>query len=877
MARPELAPDAPLRGGMLLPHDETLPPVPLEHTAISVEVAGPLAETVVAQRFRNAHSAPIDALYIFPLPLEAAVSALELHIGTRVIRGEVQARAEAQATYEQAAARGASAALVAQERPNLFSIELANLQPGEVVEARLRFFSQVPFDDGWFTLAIPTVVLPRYLPAGAPATPKDGVVPLLPAGTAGHTLSLQINLNLGQLAEMTCAGLDMAIHEERGQTVATLRDPAAVPDRDVVLRYRPAGTGYATAAFAYREAGQPGAALLMLTPRAIPELDEVLPRELLFVFDRSGSMGGESIAQARNALRACLRALNPGDSFNIFPFDNHVERLAATPLAFAQQSVDAADTFIASIEARGGTEIVSALSAALDQPRDPRRLRVIVFLTDGAVGNEEAVLQALAGKLNEARVFAFGVGSAVNRFLLDRLAAVGRGSAEYIMPGEPIEPAVQRFQRRAALPLVRDLAVAWGGASVTDVLPEPLPDLYAGQPLVLLARYTGLKDQEVTVTISGRTARGSFSERLVVTLPVATPDRYGVWAALPKLWARTRLAMLEDAARFERGRANTDHTEEAKALALAYGLLSAHTSFVAVEEPLPGAEDRRAKGRVLVPVHLPAGTERDAFEMDSAAFGGAPPGVNSGIAFASSLHSTVSLLFPAPAAPPPMLQMRSPSDAAPAQKSEGMAKKFFRALRTGFGEAEADAPSPSEPAPMSTTPQMADAFLAALPAAEEASAERRRSTEAAVPNALRRAAALRFLARTQAVNGSWATDELATALAALAFAQAGHTALAGDFRSQLARTVTWLKARPATSPGVANAMRALAGEPSAPDALRALADETMRAAGLDLQALAQLQRLGGDADGAVLPTGTSHMRPSAEVLRFTAALAILAE
>ena len=871
MARPELAPDAPLRGGMLLPHDETLPPVPLEHTAISVEVAGPLAETVVAQRFRNAHSAPIDALYIFPLPLEAAVSALELHIGTRVIRGEVQARAEAQATYEQAAARGASAALVAQERPNLFSIELANLQPGEVVEARLRFFSQVPFDDGWFTLAIPTVVLPRYLPAGAPATPKDGVVPLLPAGTAGHTLSLQINLNLGQLAEMTCAGLDMAIHEERGQTVATLRDPAAVPDRDVVLRYRPAGTGYATAAFAYREAGQPGAALLMLTPRAIPELDEVLPRELLFVFDRSGSMGGESIAQARNALRACLRALNPGDSFNIFPFDNHVERLAATPLAFAQQSVDAADTFIAGIEARGGTEIVSALSAALDQPRDPRRLRVIVFLTDGAVGNEEAVLQALAGKLNEARVFAFGVGSAVNRFLLDRLAAVGRGSAEYIMPGEPIEPAVQRFQRRAALPLVRDLAVAWGGASVTDVLPEPLPDLYAGQPLVLLARYTGSQDQEVTVTISGRTARGSFSERLAVTLPVATPDRYGVWAALPKLWARTRITMLEDAARFERGRANTAHNEEAKALALAYGLLSAHTSFVAVEEPLPGAEDRRAKGRVLVPVHLPAGTERDAFEADSAAFGGAPAGMNFGVAYTSA----ASLPFPAPAAPPPM--MRSASDAAPAQKGEGIAKKFFKALRGGFGEADASAPLPSEPAPIAATPQRADAFLAALPAAEEASAERRRSTEVAVPNALRRAAALRFLARTQAVNGSWAADELATALAALAFAQAGHTALAGDFRSQLARTAAWLKARPATSPGVANAVRALAGETSAPDALRVLADETMRAAGLDLQGLAQLQRLGGDADGAVLPTGTSHMRPSAEVLRFTAALAILAE
>ncbi|NTU82595.1 MAG: VWA domain-containing protein, partial [Chloroflexales bacterium] len=584
MARPELAPDAPLRGGMLLPLDEALPPVPLEHTAISAEVAGPLAETIVAQRFRNTHSAPIDALYIFPLPAEAAVSELELRIGERVIRGQVRERAEAEATYREAAARGAGAALVTQDRPNLFSVELANLQPGEVVESRLRFFSQVPFDDGWFTLAIPTVVLPRYVPAGEPATPRDGVVPLLPEGVAGHTLSLRVSLDLGLLAEVTCAGLDMEIHEERGRSVATLRDPTAVPNRDVVLRYRPAGAGYAAAAFAYREAGRPGAALLMLTPRAVPAPDEVLPRELLFVFDRSGSMGGESIAQARNALRACLRALNPGDSFNIFPFDNHVERLAPTPLAFAQQSVDAADTFISSIEARGGTEIVGALGAALDQPRDPDRLRVVVFLTDGAVGNEDGVIRALASRLNEARVFAFGVGSAVNRFLLDRLAAVGRGSAEYIMPGEPIEPAVQRFQRRASLPLVRDLSVDWGGAAIADALPEPLPDLYVGQPLVLLARYMGPRDQHASVTVSGRTARGTFSEQLEVTLPAATPDRHGAWAALPKLWARARLVALEDAARLDGARAGACD-EEAKALALEHGLLSAHTAFVAVEEP----------------------------------------------------------------------------------------------------------------------------------------------------------------------------------------------------------------------------------------------------------------------------------------------------
>ncbi|MCX7789576.1 MAG: VIT domain-containing protein, partial [Chloroflexaceae bacterium] len=486
MARAEPAPDASVSGGMLMPREASLPPVPLEHTTIAIEVVGPLAETVMTQRFRNGHHAALDALYVFPLPSEAAVSGLELRVGERVIRGAAHPRAEAQRLFHEAAERGHDAALLAQERPNMLSVEVANLQPGEVVEARLRYFERVPYDDGWFTLVVPTVVLPRYLPKGMLANPKDGAVPLLPPDVAGHTLAVEISLDVGRLAEVDDPNDQFEVREAHGRHVATLRDPAAVPDRDLVLRYRPAGAGYRAAAFVFREAGRPGALLLSLTPRAVPEPEEVLPREMLFVFDRSGSMGGESIVQARNALRACLRALNPGDSFNIFPFDNFVERLAPTPLPFTQANVDAADRFIAGIEARGGTEIVAALAEALAQPRDPRRLRVVVFLTDGAVGNENLVLRELTARLGEARVFAFGVGSAVNRFLLDKLAEVGRGVTEYILPGEPIEPGVERFQRRAALPLLRDVHVEWGGAHVRDALPTPLPDLYAGQPLTLL-------------------------------------------------------------------------------------------------------------------------------------------------------------------------------------------------------------------------------------------------------------------------------------------------------------------------------------------------------------------------------------------------------
>jgi Ca-activated chloride channel family protein len=818
---------------MLLPRDEALPPIPLERTEIAVDVAGPLAESVVTQHFRSAHSAPLDALYVFPLPADAAVSELELRIGGRLVRGEIRERAAAEAQFRAAAARGESAALLGQERPNLFSVELANLQPGEPVEVRLRFFSPVPYDDGRFTLTVPTVATPRYLPDGQPAGPREGALPLVPAGYPGHTLALRVAVDVGRLAEISSPSHEIGVAEERGRHVVTLRDPGAVPDRDFVLRYRPAGDGYAAAAFTYRAAGEPGALLLTLTPRAVPAPAEVLPRELLFVFDRSGSMAGESIAQARNALRACLRALNPGDTFNIFPFDNTVERLAPAPLPFTQASVDAADDFIATIDARGGTEIAGALRAALAQPRDAARLRVLVFLTDGAVGNEAAVLQELAGGLNEARVFAFGVGSAVNRFLLDKLAAVGRGSAEYILPGEAIEPAVERFQRRAALPLVRDLRVDWGDAQVQDALPDPLPDLYAGQPLVVVARYHGPRDERANCTISGRTATGGFSERVAVTLPAATPDRRGAWAALPRLWARARLEALADAARLDPARAAALDAE-ARALALAHGLLSPHTSFVAVEEPPPGVTRDPAAARVVVPVHLPHGARREGFEPAAL-----PP--------AGVLYAAMS--------PAPSTAIR--------RAGVGMLTQFRKLI----GEDASDAPVAPEMRADAPT-----AFAAPSPAALPLGqgAPRRQPT----PHE-RRDAALRFLARTQAVDGSWAGDGEASALAALAFAAAGHTAAAGPYRTQLARAAQWLQAHVGAGSPAALAAAALAGAPVNPALAAGAARAVIARAGLSLEQLTARQRLGGDADGAALPDGAAPGRPSAETLALTAALALL--
>lgn len=831
MERPELS--EPPRAGLLLPREAELPPVPLEHTAIEAAVVGPVADVLVAQRFRSTHSAPLDALYVFPLPADAAVRELELEIGARRVRGELRERAEARQRYEQAAAAGADAALLNQERPNLFAVEVANLQPGETVQVRLRYAARVPLDDGAFSLAIPTVATPRYQPADHdPAdAARVGATPLLPTGAAGHTLAITVSLDAGRLAELESPSHEIEIVEERGRHVVRLRDGAAVPDRDFVLRYRPAGSGYAAAALSYRAPGQPGTLLVMLTPVGVPAPAAVLPRELLFVLDRSGSMAGEAIAQARNALRACLRALNPGDVFNIFPFSSQVTQLAAEPLPFTQASVDAADAYIAGIQASGGTEIRGALEAALARPADPERLRVLVFLTDGAVSNEDAVLQALASRLGEARVFAFGIGSAVNRFLLDKLAELGRGSAEYILPGEPIEPAIQRFQGRAAQPLLRDIAVDWGGARISDALPTPIPDLYAGQPLVLLARYHAPRDERATLRLTGRSARGSYSESLELDLPVATPDRGPAWALLPALWARARLEGLLTEIR-HRG-ANSQAIEtEARELALAHGLLSPYTAFVAAAEPPPDATGRRAGETVVVPIHLPAGTRREAFE---------PPPVAAG----PSLYSVAGAAMAGPRAMAAPGRSRTPT---------GLAARFLNALRRDLAGAEGAPAAPPPAAPYAPTPAAAGPRRDATPSE-------------------RRDAALRALARTQAVAGSWADDALATALALAAFARAGHTERAGDFRPQLGRANAWL-AGAGPTPGEPQALLARLADALAqrsPELAAALRGDAEQARA----ALAAFQRLGGDTDGLVILPGNDPQRPDALAFALTAALALV--
>jgi Ca-activated chloride channel homolog len=523
-SRPELYAGLAITEGMLVPNDRALPPVPLKHTDVEATIVGPLCDVALRQEFHNTHSAPIEALYVFPLPEDAAVSALTLTIGDHVVKGDIRERDAARNDYEQARDAGQGAALLEQHRPNLFGVSVTNIQPDERVLVQLRFVLRLPFDDGGYEWVLPTTITPRYTPRSE-AGHAPPAAPLLPEGTRdGHTIAIRVTIDSGALSNVASPSHPITVEAGRaGRTTVALQHQAELPNRDFVLRYRASGPEHRAAAYTVREQGQAGTLLLTLLPQLDPAPETIVPRELLFVFDRSGSMGGEPIVAARNALRACLRGLNPSDVFNIFPFDHAVEQFRPASQPFTQESVDAADAYIATIESRGGTEILQALQQALAQPSDPERLRVIVFLTDGAVGDEERVLRELHHGLRDARVFAFGIGSAVNRYLLDKLAETGRGNVEYVYPGQDIEQAVLRFQNRAAFPLLTDIAVDWGGAAVTDAAPTVLPDLYAGQPVVLLARFAS--SGTTGVTLRGRTRQGPWQHTLPIEWPSVTPDR----------------------------------------------------------------------------------------------------------------------------------------------------------------------------------------------------------------------------------------------------------------------------------------------------------------------------------------------------------------
>jgi Ca-activated chloride channel family protein len=426
--------------------------LPLRHTRVLAQVSGNVARVEVTQFYVNPSADRLEAIYAFPLPPNAAVTDMTFRIGNRVVTSEVKRREEARRTYEAAREAGRTAALTEQERPNLFTQSVANVPPGESVAVVIRYVHEVPYDDGRYLFHFPTTIGPRYVP-GAPTGSVSGpgwagdtdrvpdasrVTPpvVLPGEPGAPDVDVLVRLvpaaafdDVVAKSHRVVTGVDGA-----GARLVALAEDDRAPDRDLVLTWKPAGDVPAAHALLQRERGEDFLMLFLQPPAEVgPAL--VRPKELVFLVDKSGSMMGEPIERAKALIDRALGAMGPDDTFQIVAFDGAAQSMTAAPVPGTAENVARARTWLSRLSGGGGTEMLAGIRAALSAPADPARLRMVVFCTDGFIGNEAEIIAAVGALRGSARVFGFGVGTSVNRWLVEGVgrAAGGGGGA----PGFP--------------------------------------------------------------------------------------------------------------------------------------------------------------------------------------------------------------------------------------------------------------------------------------------------------------------------------------------------------------------------------------------------------------------------------------------------------
>jgi Mg-chelatase subunit ChlD len=626
-------------------------PLPLERTDVKARIAGPVASVELRQLFRNDTGEPIEAVYLFPMPHEASVHAMRFRIGARVVEAAVKEKEEARRAYAAARAEGRSATLLEQDRPNLFTLSVANIPPGESVEVTLAYQERLAYDDGEWRFVFPMVAAERYHAAAPAGTPEVVDAPRIrPPRAASNDrapdIGVEVEVHAGQTIEAPRSPSHRVVVEPipgaAGSFVARLAQADSIPNRDFVLAYRTGLEGVRTRAHFQRKADAIGTFLLAITPPVAPPPDLVaaashggsageaaplvcgncggalrdpgairdvpgigkafrcafcgtmlaaspdrkgarvgLPRDVVFLVDRSCSMRGQSLPQARRAVRLILDALVEGDAIQVFAFDHDRIAFDGHGDAWVERSrgsIKQVDAFLADITARGGTELEEALERAAKLPARPGRARLVVLITDAALGNEGRLLRRapeILGK--DTRLYVLGVGPAVNRYLVERLARAAGGASDVLLPTEDVETVVPRFARRVrqAGPVLKKLKLAWDDALPADVYPSPIPDLFGGQTVQLLGRFAGSGKSRLILT--GEKATGEpFRQEVDVDLPEESDQIPG----LERLWARLRIdARLERLAR-EPGEA-AEVRLEVLGLALKHKLLSPYTALVA--------------------------------------------------------------------------------------------------------------------------------------------------------------------------------------------------------------------------------------------------------------------------------------------------------
>jgi Ca-activated chloride channel family protein len=587
---------------------------PLLSTDVSFRVSGMVARARVVQTFHNASADWVEGVYVFPLPENAAVDRLQMRVGERLIESEIRERGAARQVYDRARESGQRTALMDQERPNIFTTRVANIGPQELIAVELEYQQTLRYDNGRYSLRFPMVVGPRYIPGNlrVSATEQLGwswntdqvpdaarITPpvLRPEAGPVNPVSIRVELDAG----VPLAQVASPYHRVDIRTVSPSRREielaaGAVPaNKDFELTWAPqSGNAPQVAWFTEHKDGRHYGLLMVLPPAAAPGAR--LAREVIFVLDTSGSMAGASIRQAKDALALALARLAPGDRFNVIEFNSTAQTLFADARPVNPRNVRRAADWVLALQARGGTEMASALRLALDGSDGGARVRQVVFLTDGAVGNEEAIFRLIRERLGDTRLFTIGIGSAPNSHFMSKAAQLGRGTFTYIGRIDEVQAKMGELFAKLESPVLKGLEVRWPQGVKAETWPARIPDLYAGEPVVIVAALDRLEGE---VHVGGMRDALSWEARVPLALN-------GSRSGMGSLWARGKVDALIDSIR--EGAPEEEVRAQVIELATAHRLVTKYTSFVAVDKTPARPSDAQLK-LAAVPTNLPEGWE----------------------------------------------------------------------------------------------------------------------------------------------------------------------------------------------------------------------------------------------------------------------------
>ncbi|TWB12105.1 Ca-activated chloride channel family protein [Rhizobium sp. ERR 1071] len=590
-------------------------------TDVDLDVNGPTARAVLTQAFENTTDKWVEALYVFPLPEDSAVYSLKMIVGNRVVVADIKEKQAARAIYEKARKEGKKASLVEQQRPNVFANAVANIGPHEKIVVQIEYQQSVRLADGRFSLRVPLVVAPRYSPQDAsPITQQADLkagwgqskqrpsrvvsdksisAPLMaPGGDRTNPVTLKVNLNAGfPLDDVKSLYHAVKIDKVTDAERRIVLDGDATADRDFVLEWSAVASNMPSVGLFREHVGQDDYVLAYVMPPAVATPRKA-GREVVFVIDNSGSMGGTSIEQARASLDYALSRLEPNDRFNVIRFDNTMTKFFSDSVMATADNIASARRFVTGLEAAGGTEMLPPLQAALDDSHQASGLRQVVFLTDGEVSNEQQLLDAIAKSRGRSRIFMVGIGSAPNTYLMNRAAELGQGSFTHIGSVAEVNEHMRALFDKLENPAVTDVAAAFSQKNV-NLSPNLLPDIYHGEPLVLAAR---MGKAAGTLTVSGEIGDRAWT----ISLPL---DQASNAKGISKIWARRQIDDAE--VNLTLGKiTQADADKRILRLALDHHLVTRLTSLVAVDTkrlrpanaPLTQAD---------IPLQLPAGWDYD--------------------------------------------------------------------------------------------------------------------------------------------------------------------------------------------------------------------------------------------------------------------------